>query len=155
MNLLFKHWQQRWRMPELRLLLLALIVSVTVVTAVGFFTSRVENAMQSQARQLLGGDLVLTSARPLDAAYLQRANSLGLETAETISFPSMASSGDKLQLAQLKAVSSALPVAWRVENRGCPGCGRSAIHRATSRPRRNLGRSPFVCGTRRATGRIR
>jgi putative ABC transport system permease protein len=110
MSLLFKHWQQRWRMPELRLLLLALIVSVTVVTAVGFFTSRVENAMQAQARQLLGGDLVLTSARPLDAAYLQRAKALGLETAETISFPSMAARGDKLQLTQLKAASSTYPL---------------------------------------------
>ena len=110
MSLLFKHWQQRWRMPELRLLLLALIVSVTVVTAVGFFTSRVENAMQAQARQLLGGDLVLTSARPLDATYVQRAKTVGLETAETVSFPSMASAGDKLQLAQLKAVSSGYPL---------------------------------------------
>lgn len=110
MRRLFQHWQQRWRMSELRLLLLALIVSVTAVTAVGFFTSRVENAMQAQAHQLLGGDLVLTSARPLDAAYLQRARERGLETAETISFPSMASVGDKLQLTQLKAVSTAYPL---------------------------------------------
>ncbi len=110
MKRLLRHWRQRWRMPELRLLLLALIVSVTVVTAVGFFTSRVENAMQAQARQLLGGDLVLSSARPLDAAYLQRGKELKLETAETITFPSMASSGDKLQLSELKAVSSTYPL---------------------------------------------
>ena len=48
-----RHWQQRWRLPELRLLMLALIISVTVITAVGFFSSRVENAMQAQARMLL------------------------------------------------------------------------------------------------------
>lgn len=120
MKRLFQHWQQRWRMPELRLLLLALIVSVTAVTAVGFFTSRVENAMQAQARQLLGGDLVLTSARPLDAAYLQRARARGLETAETISFPSMASVGDKLQLTQLKAVSSAYPLRGELKTATAP-----------------------------------
>ncbi len=120
MNLLFKHWQQRWRMPELRLLLLALIVSVSVVTAVGFFTSRVENAMQAQARQLLGGDLVLTSARPLDATYLQRAKALGLETAETISFPSMASRGDKLQLIQLKAASNTYPLRGDLKTAATP-----------------------------------
>ncbi|MBO0611671.1 ABC transporter permease [Thiothrix fructosivorans] len=120
MNLLFKHWQQRWRMPELRLLLLALIVSVSVVTAVGFFTSRVENAMQAQARQLLGGDLVLTSARPLDATYLQRAKALGLETAETISFPSMASRGDKLQLTQLKAASNTYPLRGDLKTAATP-----------------------------------
>jgi putative ABC transport system permease protein len=120
MKLLFRHWQQRWRMPELRLLLLALIVSVTVVTAVGFFTSRVENAMQAQARQLLGGDLVLTSARPLDAAYLQDAKALGLESAATVSFPSMASTGDKLQLTQLKAVSSGYPLRGELKTADAP-----------------------------------
>ncbi|QQZ27756.1 FtsX-like permease family protein [Thiothrix subterranea] len=120
MKLLFQHWQQRWRMPELRLLLLALVVSVTVVTSVGFFTSRVENAMQAQARQLLGGDLVLTSARPLDKAYVQQAQALGLETAETVSFPSMASIGEKLQLTQLKAVSSAYPLRGDLKTADAP-----------------------------------
>ena len=120
MSLLFRHWQQRWRMPELRLLLLALIVSVTVVTAVGFFTSRVENAMQAQARQLLGGDLVLSSARPLDTAYLQYGKELGLETAETITFPSMATHGDKLQLTQLKVVSSAYPLRGDLQTAEAP-----------------------------------
>lgn len=120
MSLLFRHWQQRWRMPELRLLLLALIVSVTAVTAVSFFTSRVENAMQGQARQLLGGDLVLNSARPLDNAYLKRGQALGLETAETISFPSMASHGDKLQLSQLKVVSSNYPLRGDLKTAATP-----------------------------------
>lgn len=105
-----RHWQQRWRMAETRLLLLALIVSVTVVTAVGFFTSRVENAMLAQARQLLGGDLVLTAARPLAADYLSRAEQLGLQTASTISFPSMATVGEQSQLVQLQAVSSHYPL---------------------------------------------
>lgn len=120
MKLLFQHWQQRWRMPELRLLLLALVVSVTVVTSVGFFASRVENAMQAQARQLLGGDLVLTAARPLDKAYVQQAQALGLETAETVSFPSMASIGEKLQLTQLKAVSSAYPLRGDLKTAAAP-----------------------------------
>lgn len=117
---LLKHWRQRWRMPELRLLLLALIVSVTVVTSVGFFTSRVENAMQAQAQQLLGGDLVLTSSRPLSGDNLQRARELGLQTAQTIVFPSMASAGDKLHLSQLKAVSSAYPLQGSLKTAAAP-----------------------------------
>lgn len=106
----WQHWRQRWRMAELRLLLLALVVSVTVVTAVGFFTSRVENAMLGQARQLLGGDLVLTSARPLATDYLSRAEQLGLQTAQTISFPSMATVGEQAKLVQLQAVSPHYPL---------------------------------------------
>lgn len=120
MKRLFRRWRQRWRMPELRLLLLALIVSVTVVTAVGFFSSRVENAMQAQARQLLGGDLVLASSRPLDNVWLQYGKDLGLETAETISFPSMVSSGDKLQLSQLKVVSSGYPLRGELKTAAAP-----------------------------------
>jgi putative ABC transport system permease protein len=115
-----RHWQQRWRMAELRLLLLALIISVTVVTSVGFFTSRVENAMQQQARQLLGGDVVLVSSRPLAADNLQRAQALGLETAQSISFSSMASSTDQSQLAQIKAVSSTYPLRGDLKTADAP-----------------------------------
>lgn len=120
MKQLLRHWQQRWRLAELRLLMLALIVSVTVVTAVGFFTSRVENAMQAQARQLLGGDVVLTSARPIGQDYVQRATQLGLATAETISFPTMAAAGEKLQLVQLKAVSPSYPLRGRLSSSDSP-----------------------------------
>ncbi|MGL4186492.1 MAG: ABC transporter permease, partial [Thiotrichaceae bacterium] len=110
MNSAIRHWRQRWRLPELRLLMLALIISVTVITAVGFFSSRVENAMQAQAQQLLGGDLVITAARPQDNARLQQAQQAGLQTTATISFPSVASAGDKLQLSQLKAISQGYPL---------------------------------------------
>ncbi|HRJ52549.1 MAG TPA: FtsX-like permease family protein [Candidatus Thiothrix moscowensis] len=127
MKHLLLHWQQRWRMPELRLLLLALMVSVTVVTTVGFFTSRVENAMQAQARQLLGGDLVLSSARPLDQTYLQRAQQLGLATAETITFPSMVSGGDKLQLSQLKVVSRTYPLQGELKTAVVPGAAEQVV----------------------------
>jgi putative ABC transport system permease protein len=120
MNRLLRHWQQRWRMAEMRLLLLALIVSVTAVTAVGFFTSRVENAMQAQARQLLGGDLVLASARPLADSNLQQAQAMGLETAQIISFPSMVSLADKFQLAQIKAVSSHYPLRGELKTAAAP-----------------------------------
>ena len=120
MKRLFKHWLQRWRMAEMRLLLIALIVSVTVVTAVGFFTSRVDNAMQAQARQLLGGDLVVTSGRPMDKENLARAKALGVDSTETISFPSMATAGDNAQLTQLKAVSSGYPLRGEIRTAASP-----------------------------------
>lgn len=121
----FLHWRQRWRIAELRLLWLALVVAVTAVTAVGFFTSRVDHAMQSQARQLLGGDLVLVSSRPLAQDNLQQAQALGLSSAETVTFPSMAGSGDKLQLVQVKAVSTAYPLRGVVKTADAPGAADS------------------------------
>ena len=49
------------RSGELRLLLAALVVAVAAVTAVGFFTDRVRLALEQEARQLIGGDLLLIS----------------------------------------------------------------------------------------------
>jgi putative ABC transport system permease protein len=105
-----QQWRQRWRLPEVRLMLLALALSVTAVTAVGFVTDRIIFAMMGQATELQGGDLVLTSARPPDPGYLQKAQSMGLATATVTQFPSMVVASEKLQLAQVKVVSSNYPL---------------------------------------------
>ena len=115
MTLFLKQWRQYWRIAEVRLLFLALLVSVVAITSVGFFTDRAEKAMDGQATQLLGGDLVLKSSRPLDKSYIQYAQQLGLRTAEKISFPSMIASEDKMQLAQINAVSAGYPLTGDLE----------------------------------------
>ena len=114
MNLL-KIWRQSWRIAEMRLLFLALVISVTAVTSVNFFTDRTERSMTMQATKLLGADLIVRSSRPLDQAYLDHAEKLGLSQAEMISFRSMVSVGDELKLAQVKAVSSSFPLRGTVE----------------------------------------
>ena len=48
-----------WRTGELRLLAVSLLVAVTAVTAVLFFTDRVQRAMELQAAELLAADLVV------------------------------------------------------------------------------------------------
>ena len=112
---LFKQSKHFWRLAEMRLLFLALLVAVVAVTSVGFFTDRADRAMNTQATQLLGGDLVVVSTRPIDENYLVEAAQRGMATAKVISFPSMVSSGDKFQLAQIKAVSSDYPLQGRIE----------------------------------------
>lgn len=105
-----QQWLRNWRIAESRLLFLALLVSVTAVSSVNFFTDRTDQAMQMQASQVLGGDLVVQSPRPLSKSYLKHAESLGLRTAEVISFPSMILVNDKSQLVQVKAASSSYPL---------------------------------------------
>ncbi len=120
---LFIQLKRFWRLAEVRLLFLSLLVSVVAVTSVGFFTDRADRAMSAQATQLLGGDLVIDSTRPVDESILKEALKRGLRTAETINFPSMVSSikaaeeakGDKFQLAQIKAVSSDYPLHGEIE----------------------------------------
>lgn len=105
-----EQWKRNWRIAESRLLFFALLISVTAVSSVTFFANRTEQAMQRQASQVLGGDLVVQSSRPLPDRYLQQAKSLGLRTAEIISFPSMVLAGEKSQLVQVKAASKNYPL---------------------------------------------
>ncbi|WP_020395962.1 ABC transporter permease [Thiolinea disciformis] len=108
-------WQRRWRLPEMRLLFLALLVSAMAVASVGFFTNRVDQAMQRQASQLLGGDLVLNSARPLSEEYVAQAETLGIKVARTVKLNSMVMVGERLQLAQIKAISANYPLQGAIE----------------------------------------
>ncbi len=112
---LFTEWKKFWRLAEMRLLFLALLVAVVAVTSVGFFTDRADRAMSQQATTMLGGDLVIVSTRPIDNAFLAEATKRGLRTAETISFPSMVSLGEKFQLAQINAVSLEYPLHGVIE----------------------------------------
>lgn len=110
MTVYWRQWVRRWRLPEMRLLFLALWISALAVAAVGFFTDRVESAMERQASQVLGGDLVISSARPLPDEYRQLAVKLGATMTEVISFRSMLSLGGNTQLVQVKAVSTPYPL---------------------------------------------
>ncbi|MEM7017075.1 MAG: FtsX-like permease family protein [Pseudomonadota bacterium] len=99
-----------WRLTELRILALALVVSVASLSAVGFFTSRIERAMETQASDLIGGDLVVSSRNPLPSDIKLGATLSNLKTANTLTFRSMAVSEEDLLLTEVKAVSEAYPL---------------------------------------------
>ena len=54
---------REWHAGELRILIAALLVAVGSVTAVGFFTDRVEQAMTMQAAELLAADTLIALLR--------------------------------------------------------------------------------------------
>jgi putative ABC transport system permease protein len=90
-------------------MLLALIVAVASVTAVGFFTDRVDAGMRAQAAEFLAADGRITSPDSL-AKPLAQAQTLGLATAQTLQFPTVILAGDHTQLVSLKAVSAGYPL---------------------------------------------
>lgn len=99
-----------WRAGELRLLATALVIAVAAVTSVGFFVDRIRLGLERDARQLLGADLVISSDSPVQPPLREGA---GLQFAETVTFPSMAISGDdpdRSTLAAVKAVSAGYPL---------------------------------------------
>lgn len=114
------------RSGELRLLFAALAVAVAAVTAVGFFADRIRLALESEAQQLMGGDLVLIADQPWPDSVLDEARQRGLALAETRVFPSMVIGAGGPQLAEIKAVSGTYPLrghlwaAWRAGEPGQP-----------------------------------
>ncbi|MET0534194.1 MAG: FtsX-like permease family protein [Steroidobacter sp.] len=99
---------------ELRVLMLALLVAVSALTAVGFFTSRVSLAVDYQAGEVLAADLRLQSRTPLGREYFDAAAEEGLETAELSNFPSVIFKGDDSALTAIRAVSKGYPLRGKV-----------------------------------------
>src|SRR6185295_8442323 len=98
--------RRNWSAGELRVLLLALLIAVASVTTVGFFADRVQAALDAQANDLLGGDLVLIADKPIPESFFADARAARLEVAHTRTFPSMVASTAGVNLAEIKAVSS-------------------------------------------------
>ena len=103
-----------WRAGELRFLLAALAVAVAALSAVGFFVDRMNAALERDATELLGADLLVRSDYPLRDAWRAEALARGLTSADVVSFPSMATTGraetEDTRLVAVKAVSSAYPL---------------------------------------------
>ena len=100
---------------ELRVLMLALLVAVSALTAVGFFTSRVSLAVDQQAGEVLAADLRLQSRSPIQREYFDLATTAGLATAEVSTFPSVVLKGQDSALTAIRAVSSRYPLRGRLK----------------------------------------
>ena len=99
-----------WRGGELRLLLLAMIMAVTSVSGIALFTDRLERALLQESANMLAADRVMSARELPPRELLTQAQALGLQTAEYISFASMAFSDQSNLLVSAKAVSNAYPL---------------------------------------------
>jgi putative ABC transport system permease protein len=99
-----------WQGGELKLLFLALVMAVTSVTGIALFTDRLEQALLLESANMLAADRVLSGRREAPPEWIEEARTLGLQTAETISFTSMAFSDTGNMLVSAKAVSDAYPL---------------------------------------------
>ncbi|MFZ9136620.1 MAG: ABC transporter permease [Hylemonella sp.] len=113
------------RAGELRLILLAVTLAVAALTAVGFLADRFQSGLKRDARQLLGGDVVLASDLPAPIEFLNQAQALGLQLSATLTFPTMAratdAQGGGSKLVALKAVESGYPLRGRLSVADAPG----------------------------------
>ena len=119
-----------WRAGELRLLVLAVTLAVAALTAVGFFADRLKGGLQRDATQLLGGDAVVASDNATPTALIARAKALGLQSAGTLSFPTMGrapdAQGGASRLVALKAVEPGYPLRGSLKVAAQPGAAEQA-----------------------------
>jgi len=110
-------WRTLWRdlrSGELRLLMVAVTLAVAALTSVGFFADRLQGGLQRDARQLLGGDVVLVSDHAPAPRWARQARAEGLDSALTLGFPTMGrapdAQGGATRLVALKAVEAGYPL---------------------------------------------
>ena len=116
-------WTQAWRTlwrdaraGELRLLVVAVALGVAALSSVSFLADRLNGGLQRDARQLLGGDVVVVSDQATPQHFVQRAKEEGLQGVTTLSFPTMARGQTKdgadanSRLVALKAVEAGYPL---------------------------------------------
>ena len=106
-------WRQTHRdlrSGELNLLLVALVLAVTVSTAIGLFGDRLQKGLGRQVAAVLGADLLIQGSRPVDTTIDQQAAEAGLRHSRTIEFPSVILAGDELQMISAKGVENGYPL---------------------------------------------
>jgi len=121
-------WRTLWRdlrAGELRLLMVAVLLAVAALTAVGFFADRLQGGLKRDATQLLGGDAVLATDNPPPDAFVQKARALGLRSTTNYNFPTMARASDAqggaARLVALKAVQPGYPLRGALQTSAQPG----------------------------------
>ena len=98
------------RSGEMAVLLVALLVAVGTVTSISLFVDRLQSALLEESSNFLAADRQISSSQVIPEAFVQQAQQRGLDTAQTLVFPSMVFAGDLNQLVSVKAVDATYPL---------------------------------------------
>ena len=98
------------RSGEMGLLLVALLVAVGTVTSISLFVDRLQSALLEESSNFLAADRQISSSRAIPEDFIVQAQQRGLNTAQTLVFPSMVFAGDLNQLVSVKAVDETYPL---------------------------------------------
>ncbi|HAR31297.1 MAG TPA: ABC transporter permease [Gammaproteobacteria bacterium] len=104
-----------WRGGELTLLLAALVVAIASVTAVALLVDRLQQALLDESADFLAADRYIGGSAPIPDAFRDAARARGIDTVDTLSFPSMVFAGSgRSQLVSIKAVGDGYPLRGRL-----------------------------------------
>ena len=105
-----RQFRRGWKSGEYTVMAAALALALAAVSAVGFFTARVQTAVTQQAGESLAADLVLHSGEPLPAQFEAEARARGTDVTPVLDFPTVLLNGDATQLVGVHAVGPGYPL---------------------------------------------
>ena len=115
---------------RLALFSLSVVLGIAALVAIGSFTANLREAINDQARGLLGADLVVTSRQPIVPVVQEYLRSLGGEQAREVSFSSMMvfhpDAGSRTRLVQVRAIEGRFPFYGEFLTRPAEATGRLA-----------------------------
>ena len=127
MNFILKMAWRDSRASRRRLFLysLSVVLGIAALVSIGSFSANVRQAIQAEAKGLLGADLFVTAPAPLGAPVTDYLGSLGGEVSREQMFSSMMTfpEANRLRLVQVHAVEGGFPFygAFETDPAGAPG----------------------------------
>lgn len=114
-------WKMAWRdsrTQRLRLVIfsLAIVSGIAALVAIHSLKASVQSGIETQAKELLGSDLQISSRQPVTAEELARLSTIASRISREVAFPSMMKfpSGDA-RLVQVRGIEGAYPFFGKVE----------------------------------------
>ncbi len=106
---------RNWRSGEVKLLAVALVLAVAVVSGIAIFADRLDSTLEQQSNSFLGADLIVDSSRPFREQWQAEASRRGLPQAHEVGFASMVYANEAMHLAWVKAVDQHYPLRGYIE----------------------------------------
>ena len=103
------------RSGEVKLLAVALVLAVAVVSGIAIFADRLDRTLVQQSNAFLGADLVVSGTQPHSDDVSVEAERRGLQQTRTVEFSSMVFSEGEMHLASIRAVAEGYPLRGYVE----------------------------------------
>ncbi len=114
LSLAWRLLRRNWRSGELKILSVALILAVAIVSGINVFAERLERSLVAESTQFLGADQIVRSPHPIAPQWIAQAQQQHVATALSTQFASMVFSSDSedgsMYLASVKAVSEGYPL---------------------------------------------
>ncbi|MCW8196558.1 FtsX-like permease family protein [Proteobacteria bacterium 005FR1] len=114
--LAFRLLWRNWRSGEVKILAIALMLAVAVVSAISVFTDRLEAALIDESAAFLGANRIVESSQSIPGEWQQSAaEQFDVRQATTVEFLSMVFSDETMNMASVKAVSEGYPLLGNIE----------------------------------------